>query len=201
MLETAENRPYHHGNLRRAFLDAAERSLSEHGAEQISLRDLARDVGVSHAAPRRHFTDRQGLLDALAERGFGRLGNALRTALAESDGDFPSRVRNAVAAFMSFATDNSSLYELMNAGKHRSDVQAIVDAAEAAYQPMSHLISEGQQRGLLEAGNPERIGIVLFATVQGIATMINGGLIGKELLDELTEMAVSQFLRGAHPLP
>lgn len=71
---------YHHGNLRATLLEAAERSLRENGAEQLSLRELAREAGVSHAAPRRHFADRQALLDALAESGFARLGAELRTA-------------------------------------------------------------------------------------------------------------------------
>ncbi|MCL7021084.1 TetR family transcriptional regulator, partial [Vibrio vulnificus] len=71
---------YHHRNLRATLLEAAERSLRENGAEQLSLRELAREAGVSHAAPRRHFADRQALLDALAESGFARLGAELRTA-------------------------------------------------------------------------------------------------------------------------
>ena len=75
-------RPYHHGNLRAALLASAERTLDEGGVGELSLRELARQVGVSHAAPRRHFADKQALLDALAEDGFERLGEALRDALA-----------------------------------------------------------------------------------------------------------------------
>ena len=66
-------RPYHHGNLRGALLDAAERTVRERGVQALSLRELAREIGVSHGAPRRHFPDRQALLDALAESGFERL--------------------------------------------------------------------------------------------------------------------------------
>ena len=51
-------RPYHHGNLRTALLDAAERTMRDRGVQDLSLRELARDVGVSHGAPRRHFADR-----------------------------------------------------------------------------------------------------------------------------------------------
>ena len=67
-------RPYHHGNLRSALLAAAERTVRERGVQDLSLRELAREIGVSHGAPRRHFPDRQALLDALAESGFERLG-------------------------------------------------------------------------------------------------------------------------------
>lgn len=197
MSKPSDPRPYHHGNLRAAFLDSAERSLRERGADQLSLRDLARDIGVSHAAPRRHFADRQALLDALAREGFIRLGTLLRSELREREADFPSRVQNAVEAFAHFATENAALHELMNSGKHRAG--NIAEASDEAFRPMVELIKEGQRLGVLEPGDPERIGVILFATVQGITTMVNGELIHPDLLDDLIETAVRQFLRGARP--
>lgn len=197
--EPAEQHPYHHGNLRAALLDAAERQLRERGADQLSLRDLAREIGVSHAAPRRHFTDRQSLIDALAEEGFVRLGSTLRTSLAEAEDTFPARVRDAVSAFAHFATENAALLELMNSSKHRPGATRIANAAEATFEQMIELIEDGQTLGALEPGDPERIGIILYATVQGIATMVNGNMIDAEKFDELVETAVDQFLRGARP--
>ena len=69
---TAPNRahPYHHGNLRRALLDAALESIAAAGPAALSLRELARRVGVSHAAPAHHFGDKAGLLTALATEGY-----------------------------------------------------------------------------------------------------------------------------------
>ncbi|MEU3147219.1 MULTISPECIES: TetR/AcrR family transcriptional regulator [unclassified Streptomyces] len=198
--DAAEERPYHHGNLRAALLDAAARGLRERGADQLSLRDLAREVGVSHAAPRRHFPDRQALLDALAEDGFARLDAALRTAPAGPDEDFPSRVRAAMTAYTRFATENAALLELMYTSKHRPGAERIVKAAEAPFGLMNDLITQGQEQGALQAGEPERIGIVLFATLQGIASIINGNIVRPELLDGLVGTAVEQFLRGARPL-
>ncbi|GGV01070.1 TetR family transcriptional regulator [Actinomadura cremea] len=199
MPDVSEERPYHHGNLRAALLDAAGRGLRERGADRLSLRDLAREVGVSHAAPRRHFPDRQALLDALAETGFAQLDTALRTALADADADFPSRVRAAMTAYVRFATENAALLELMYAGKHRPGATRIVEAAQAPFGLMSELIVQGQEAGALRAGDPERIGIVLFATLQGIASLINGELVKPELLDGLVETAVEQFVHGADP--
>ncbi|MFV2176405.1 TetR/AcrR family transcriptional regulator [Actinomadura sp. LOL_016] len=199
MPDVSEERPYHHGNLRAALLDAAGRGLRERGADRLSLRDLAREVGVSHAAPRRHFPDRQALLDALAEAGFAQLDTALRSALADADADFPSRVRAAMAAYVRFATENAALLELMYAGKHRPGATRIVEAAQAPFGLMSGLIVQGQETGALQAGDPERIGIIVFATLQGIASLINGDLVKPELLDGLVETAVEQFVRGADP--
>lgn len=200
MSDVTDERPYHHGNLRTALLDAAERGLRERGADQLTLRDLAREIGVSHAAPRRHFPSRQALLDALAEAGFVRLDMTLRTALTSAGDDFPARVRAAMTAYTRFATENAALVELMYTSKHRPDATRIAKAAEAPFRLMIELILQGQRQGALQAGDPERIGIVLFATLQGIASISNGNLVKTELLDGLVDTAVEQFLRGARPL-
>src|SRR6516162_5040850 len=69
--------PYHHGSLRKALLDAAERILEENGIQGLTLRAAAREAGVSHAAPKNHFGDLSGLLSELAARGFERLSASM----------------------------------------------------------------------------------------------------------------------------
>lgn len=194
-----EQRRYHHGDLRDALLDAAEHSLRSGGAAQLSLRDLAREVGVSHGAPRRHFPERQDLLDALAENGYVRLGERIRHAVGSSDPDFAARVQRATWAFAHFALENPALLELMNAGKHRPEGTGVPRSAEVAFEPLVDLIREGQERRLLRAGPVEEIGIILYATINGLTTLVNNGLIDAERLEELTELAVGQFLRGTSP--
>ena len=78
--------------------------MRERGVRQLSLRELAREVGVSHGAPRRHFADRQALLDALAEAGFERLGAELRGAVDGAGEDFEARLQATAAAYVRFAT-------------------------------------------------------------------------------------------------
>ena len=195
-----DDRPYHHGNLRAALLDAAERGLREHGADQLALRDLARELGVSHGAPRRHFPSRQALLDALAETGFNRLTATLREALATAGDDFPARLRAIMTAYTRFATENAALADLMYASKHQPGATRIAEAADAGLMLMLDVIVEGQEQGALQAGDPELIGIVLFATMQGIVSIINSQFVEPERLDEIVETAAEQFLRGARPL-
>ncbi|MFD7326308.1 hypothetical protein ACFV9D_35430 [Streptomyces sp. NPDC059875] len=86
--------------------------------------------------PRRHFPDRQALLDALAEGGFAQLDSVLRTALAGAD-DFHARARAAMTAYTRFATENPALLELMYTSKHRPGATAIVKAAEAPFALLS----------------------------------------------------------------
>jgi AcrR family transcriptional regulator len=193
-------RPYHHGNLRTALLAQAERTVRERGAQDLSLRELAREVGVSHGAPRRHFPDRQALLDALAEAGFARLGAELRVAVDGAGGDFQARLAATAAAYVRFATRDAALLELMFAGKHREQAGALHEAADRAFSVIFELIEQGQAEGALEPGQPERVALVLFATIQGIAALVTGGMIDAERLDELLADAIAHFLRGSRTL-
>ena len=195
------DRPYHHGNLRMALLAQAERTVRERGVQDLSLRELAREVGVSHGAPRRHFPDRQALLDALAEAGFERLGAELRTAVDGAGEDFQARLRATAAAYVRFATRDAALLELMFAGKHGENSGALNAAAERAFAVMLELIEQGQADGAIESGEPERVGLVLFATIQGIAALVSGGMVAAGQLDELVADAIAHFLRGSRTAP
>jgi AcrR family transcriptional regulator len=196
-LPAMEERRYHHGNLRAALLAQAERTVRERGVQELSLRELARDVGVSHAAPRRHFPDRQALLDALAEAGFERLGSELRAAMHGAGEDFGDRLQATAAAYIQFAVQDAELLELMFAGKHRESADALVQAADCAFAVLFDIIHQGQAEGELESGDPERVGLVLFATVQGIAALVTGGMVAADQLDWLLPDAIAHFLRGS----
>jgi AcrR family transcriptional regulator len=190
------DRPYHHGNLRAALLAQAEQTLRQHGLEGLSLRELARQSGVSHAAPRRHFADRQALLDALAESGFARLGARLRAAAENAGQDYEARLRATAAAYVRFAINDAALLELMFAGKHRKQAAGLHEAADRAFSVILELIEEGQANAVLEPGDPDRIGLLLFATMQGIAALVTAGIIAPEQVDSLATDATGRFLHG-----
>src|SRR5258708_1628242 len=190
-------RPYHHGNLRTALLAEAQRTVRERGVQELSLRELAREVGVSHGAPRRHFPDRQALLDALAEAGFARLGADLRRAVDRAGEDFEPRLQATAAAYVRFATRDAALLELMFAGKSSEESGRLHEAADRAFAVMLELIQQGQAQGALEPGEPERVGLVLFATIQGIAALVTGGVVDAAQLDDLVADAIAHFLRGS----
>ena len=192
-------RAYHHGNLRSELLAEAERTVREEGIERLSLRELARATGVSHAAPRRHFPDRQSLLDALAESGFERLGRELRAALDGAGSGFAARLAATATAYAHFATSDAALLDLMFAGKRRELSGPLHEVSERTFAVMFELIRQGQAEGLLEPGEVERAGLFLFATLQGLAALINAGMIPSEGLDELVAGATAHFLRGAKP--
>jgi AcrR family transcriptional regulator len=192
-------RTYHHGNLRAALLDEAERSLSRRGATELSLRELARAVGVSHAAPRRHFADKQALLEALAEDGFERLGRELDGAMAAARGALREQLVAFARAYVHFATDHGALLELMFAGKHRPGADRLRAAADRAFAAPLALFAAAQASGEIVAGDPERVGVVALATLQGLASLANNGMLGDGDLDELVDDAVDRLVLGLKP--
>ena len=111
--------------------------------------------------------------------------------------DFQARLRATAAAYVRFATRDAALLELMFAGKHREQSGALHEAAERAFSVLLELIEQGQADGALERGEPERVGLVLFATIQGIAALVTGGMVDAEQLDELVADAIAHFLRGS----
>lgn len=194
---TTSARPYHHGNLRSALLDAAERSIEELGVEQLSLRELARTIGVSHAAPRSHFPDRQALFDALAERGFERLAADMRAACEASGPAFEERLRAVAAAYVAFASRNPALLDLMNASKPRGDDQRVQLAAAQVISLVQGLIGDGIAGGVLADRDPERYAYLLFAWVRGIAALVTSGLAGPDAAGELITDSVATFIHGS----
>jgi AcrR family transcriptional regulator len=200
MLISVPDRPYHHGHLRTALLGEAERTLREQGIDALSLRDLARQAGVSHAAPRRHFADRQALLDALAASGFARLADEVSAAVDDAGEDYQARLRAAATAYVRFATRDAALLDLMftagNAGPPaagNAGDAALREASERLFTTVGDLITQGRQTGELPEGDPERLRLLLVAMLQGIAALVTSGRVRAEQVDTLIADAVALF--------
>ena len=194
---TATARPYHHGNLRPALLGAAERALAD--GRELSLRELAREIGVSHAAPRRHFADKQALLDALALDGFERLGREMAASLEDAGPAFADRLAALARTYVRFATEHGALLDLMYAGKHRPGADALREAADRAFAGPLALVADGQAAGEVIAGDCEQLGLVAWSAFHGLASMANGGLLGDRPVEPLVDEAVARLLDGLRP--
>lgn len=133
-----ERQSYHHGDLRRALLAAAEQELAEKGPEGFTLRGCAKRAGVSHAAPAHHFGDVAGLLSALAAEGFERF---LKTTAARMDAADPNDADARLVAmglgYIDFARANPALFSLMfSSRKADFENQALNDAATASFEQL-----------------------------------------------------------------
>jgi AcrR family transcriptional regulator len=107
----ARPKPYHHGNLRESLLEAADRLLLRRGAAGMTLRDVAKAAGVSHAAPYHHFATLRDLQAAVAERAFIALAESVEAACAASDPR--QRLVSICQAYVAFARRRPAHFRLM----------------------------------------------------------------------------------------
>ncbi len=141
----AETRPYHHGDLRRALVEAACRLLETEGPGALSLRAVAREAGVSPAAPYHHFKDKSELLDAVAHEGWEKLDAAFERVRGR-DTDPPHLVRELGVAYVRFAQAHPALYRVMyDCSRDKADMPAHVhENEESAYRRVKEtLIAAG----------------------------------------------------------
>jgi AcrR family transcriptional regulator len=202
LIMKAPPRPYHHGHLREALLQAAEKALETGGVQSISLRELSRQLGVSHTSPRRHFADKQALLDALALRGFERFDEALRGSAEKPRQDFKARLTRLARAYVSFALKHPALLSLMFEAKHRPDPpRELIEASEKAFSRAPAAFAEGQAQGEVVSGDPVRLSIVVFSALLGLVSISTDGKFKGFSLDHLTGEIVEHLILGFRPRP
>jgi AcrR family transcriptional regulator len=174
--------PYHHGDLRRALLDTALEAVGEQGPAAVSLRDVARRAGVSHAAPTHHFRDKAALLTALAAEGWSLLADALREVAADG-GDFAE----LGVAYVVFATSHPAHFAVMRApGLARADDPEL----EAAMGRARAQLESGVQR--FEAGSTRdaaATALAAWSLVHGLAALILEGAVPLKPDTDVAELA------------
>ncbi|MFC1661520.1 TetR/AcrR family transcriptional regulator [Gemmatimonadota bacterium] len=168
---------YHHGDLREALVNAALRTLDAESLEAVTLRRLAREAGVSHAAPYHHFPDLDSLLAAVAARGFQILrGEMSGKAVGAVTEPFP-RLQAAGTAYVTFAVTRPELFRLMFSGRWK-DMARFPDLQEAehlAFGALQEMIVGAMGRG---GGRPHVVAAAAraaWALVHGIAMLLVDG--------------------------
>jgi AcrR family transcriptional regulator len=157
-------RPYHHGDLPRALLEAALQAIVEVGPAAVSLRDLARRTGVSHAAPAHHFGDKAGLLTAVATDGFRRLAATLRETY-QATGSF----LEVGVAYVGFAVTHRAHFEVMFRPElYHTDDPDLVQARDAA---RSLLYPPAAEAANSPDGDDVRAAVAAWSLVHGLATL------------------------------
>lgn len=169
---------YHHGDLRAALLKAARAAAAELGVETLTLREVARRAGVSHAAPYHHFPDKASLLRALAAAAFGELAGALRDAASSAPGSARSKLEAIGAAYVAFALDHPVEFRFMFrrdlcalAGEQEG-VEELKRASAAAYQVLLDAIAACQRARLNAAADPRTLALTAWSTVHGLAELL-----------------------------
>ena len=179
---TATKDTYHHGDLRRALLDALEEIVSERGVEGVSLRETARRAGVSHSAPAHHFGDLEGMLNAMAAEGYDMLGAAMGEAIGAVDasGSAPAHeyLRALGSAYLHFATDHPAHYDVMFRSGKGEDMDwdeyqktPAGAGAVATFGPLAVIIGKLVEEGVIAAENGRYAATMLWGMCHGIAAL------------------------------
>lgn len=171
---------YHHGDLRRALLQQAVRTIQTQGVERLTLRGVGETLGVSRTALYRHFADKEALLAAVAGEGF----RVLRTELVEAwerGGGGRAGFDAMGVAYVRFATEHPSHYRVMFGGfvdPGASDAE-LAAAGSAAFQVLVDALMAQQKDGLVRADDPMALALFVWANVHGIAMLAIDGRLGE----------------------
>lgn len=188
-------RSYHHGDLRAGLMARAIEVIGESGLDAVSLRALARDLGVSHAAPARHFASSDDLLRAIAVEGIGSMRDAVKAAVAKADDDPTARLAAVGTAHLDWALANPAHYRaLRNPEVTRKAEDEIFTILSEVVAIVREAMVEAQKEGW-HADSPLRIELFRFASaINGAAILVTNpmferlvGGTGREMYDDLLE--------------
>ena len=162
---------YHHGDLRRALIDASLELIQEKGAQGLTLREAARRVGVSHAAPYRHFADKEALLAAVAEEGFRGLHDAMVVARDKRE-SLVEKYRATGVAYVEFAVAKPNHFGVMFGPQlNTEDHPALEEAGKAAFDVLFELNQQLHEAGRI-VHDPMHAAFCAWSIVHGLSVLL-----------------------------
>ena len=168
-------RAYHHGDLKAALVEAALEILRHEGLEALTLRAVARRVGVSQAAPYRHFSDRRALVAAVAEHGFARMREAMLEAVQAGQGRLG--LKQVAVAYVRFGLESPAEYRVMFGPEVAvtHDLPSLRQTARSVLGFVAEGIAQLQRAGLVGAGDPMLMAIATWSTLHGLVMLTLDG--------------------------
>jgi len=165
-------RAYHHGDLRRVLVDKATQLVQSEGHPSITVRQVARHIGVSNTAAHYHFHTREALLAAVATRGFEEMTAVLEGAMAKAI-DARSRLGRLGEAYVRHALERGRLYQLMFSAETatRDIYPELRSASDGMFALLVDAIREGQETGLVRGGAPVDAALVAWSAAHGFASL------------------------------
>lgn len=197
----AKKRAYHHGDLRRALLEAAWRLVAQGGMAALTLREVAREVGVTHAAPYHHFPTRAALLDALAEQAFDGLSSAMAEAARGVEDDAVEHLYRIGRGYTDFARAHPEKLEVMfrmrNAELEGPSPESLVRAGERAFAQLFDTVALLQRERLAPAGDTHELALYAWTIVHGFSKLwVEGPLATRPPYADRYEHMRDVTLRG-----
>lgn len=191
-------KPYHHGDLRRAVIETALAMLQDEKGWQFTLREVARRAGVSHAAPYKHFPDKAALLAELALIGFDRLREALHAAQPAAPSNPRETLLPMAGAYLAFGRANPALYRLMFGAEAGTPSDVHLDErAMSTFAILTDVLERGQQAGLIRKRPVRGQAAACWAELHGLTMLsIDGLLLPEKVGDDPVTAALTTLLEG-----
>jgi AcrR family transcriptional regulator len=166
--------PYHHGDLRRALIDTALAMVTEEGAWNFTLREVARRAGVSHAAPYNHFEDKSALLAEVATLGFQELRRTVETAARRQSRSARQAFAGIAAAYVRFGVEHPALYRLMFGAElaDKASQPSLQSAGDAAFAVLTGVLERGQASGQVRRDPVGDQALAAWSLVHGLTTLL-----------------------------
>jgi len=198
---TTQRDTYHHGDLRQALIEAAIELVAQKDITSLSLREIARRVGVSHAAPYRHFADKDALLAAVAEEGFQLLTHSLQQAVQQASAEPLKQLEASGITYVRYAFSHPSHYRVMfgSYGGNQKMHPSLVEASMQAFMVLVNVIVEGQSAGVMRSGEPKQLAQAAWSLVHGLAMLLIDGQLPvahDREIDALSGFVVHVFVEG-----
>jgi AcrR family transcriptional regulator len=172
------NPTYYDGDLRRDLLDTALELIAQEGPSAVSLRSLARRLGVSHAAPANHFPDKAALFTAIAAEGFRLLSAAIEDGMARLGPDAPAGQRFGAAgrAYTGFAVSHPAHFAVMwQRDLLHPDDPELAAAGDITFEQLVGGVREIQAEGWAAGRDPQTVAFLAWSVVHGLAALWLGG--------------------------
>jgi AcrR family transcriptional regulator len=191
---------YHHHDLRQALLQGALQLIVRHGPEALTLRAVAQLAGVSHAAPYRHFADKEALLAAVAEEGFRGLEALMAAAQHKFEHDPTRALEASGVAYVTYAVEHPARFQVMfthqipkGSGRH----PALDAAAGAAFERLVATVRAGQAAGRFRGSDPLPSAVAAWSVAHGLShLMVESLLPGAEDVPRFAQKIVQLAMVG-----
>lgn len=191
---------YHHGNLRSALIDAGIHLLETEGLKSLSLRRIAREVGVSQAAPYSHFKDKNELLLGVCATGYEKFAQRMRTEAGDSTGT--AYIAGLGRGYIYFALENPALFELMFSGNPQDNPDQSAEHLDPVFSEGYNLLDDGLNRYPIPYFDDNPLSrAISWGVVHGIASLLIGQRMsaqrfGYDTLDEFIHASMEKFSGG-----
>ncbi|MDZ4725588.1 MAG: TetR/AcrR family transcriptional regulator [Leptospira sp.] len=185
MKKPKEKHPYHHGDLKKALVEATIQLLKEDGYQSLSLRKISKLAGVSQAAPYRHYNDLESLIADVASEGFKLLTDQLSKIRRKAKSNPLLQFRESGLSYVEFALTNPDLFQIMygNQIQNHSEYETLIAAEDEPFEILKEIITDCKNAKIIKTADIEKTSIAAWTMVHGIAVLLLGNQVMFRNLD------------------